>query len=404
MAMQTPDPRAVTLVLCRLDGVVLGALPPLEVEVPWWQEVTAVVEAVRQAHGVDVVILRLLAAEEHRLGAGGPVTYLAEVADDLHVPVLPWPAARDADHPLRAPWARPGGPADDLTWADGVLELAGMPRTSPGVQVRTWNLSSLWRLPTGQGSAWLKVVPSFFAHEGAILSALDDDRVPEVLGTDGARTLLVDVPGVDLYGIGGDRLPGMIDLLVDLQLPWVARVDDLLALGLPDWRREALSGLVETLVERWRDRLPATVVAGLDRLLAGLPERWAQIEACGVPDTLVHGDFHQGNLRSAGPGHLVLLDWGDSGVGHPMLDRAAFLERLSPEDQAVVQGRWDRRWQREVPGCEPDRAARLLEPVGALRQALIYQVFLDGIEPDERIYHAQDPARWLARAAAFADG
>ena len=60
---------------------------------------------------------------------------------------------------------------------------------------------------------------------------------------------------------------------------------------------------------------------------------------------------------------------------------------------------WARRWQREVPGCEPERAAVLLAPIGALRQALIYQVFLDGIEPDERIYHASDPALWLARAA-----
>ena len=31
-------------------------------------------------------------------------------------------------------------------------------------------------------------------------------------------------------------------------------------------------------------------------------------------------------------------------------------------------------------------------------------MFLDGIEPDERIYHAPDPARWLARAAALAGG
>jgi hypothetical protein len=88
-------------------------------------------------------------------------------------------------------------------------------------------------------------------------------------------------------------------------------------------------------------------------------------------------------------------------VGHPMLDEPAFLERLSPADQLVARDVWARRWQREVPGCEPDRAASLLAPIGALRQALIYQAFLDGIEPDERIYHASDPALWLARAAAL---
>jgi hypothetical protein len=148
--------------------------------------------------------------------------------------------------------------------------------------------------------------------------------------------------------------------------------------------------------------VPSTVEAGLDRLVAGLDERWDEIESCGLPDTLVHGDFHQGNLRSAGRDHLVLLDWGDCGIGQPMLDQPAFLERLPEPDRQVAREHWARRWREEVPGCEPDRAAVLLAPVGALRQALIYQVFLDGIEPDERIYHAPDPPVWLARAATLA--
>jgi hypothetical protein len=31
----------------------------------------------------------------------------------------------------------------------------------------------------------------------------------------------------------------------------------------------------------------------------------------------------------------------------------------------------------------------------------MYRMFLDNIEPSERIYHAADPADWLARAAAL---
>jgi hypothetical protein len=403
MATQAPASRVVTLVLCRGDGTVLGALDPFEVEVPWWQEVGAVVDAARQVHGVDVVVLRLLAGEEHRLGAGGPVAYLAEVGEDVEVALRPWDHERDPDEPLRASWARPGGPAADLAWADAALEQAGMRRTAPGVQVRSWNLSSLWRLPTASSTAWLKVVPPFFAHEGAVLTALASDRVPQVLATEGARTLLAEIPGEDLYGVGGALVPSMIDLLVDLQAAWVDRVDELVALGLPDWRRDPLGAALAGLVERWRDALAPAVVARLDRLVAGFPERWAQLDACGLPETLVHGDFHPGNLRSAGPGDLVLLDWGDSGIGHPMLDQPAFLERLSPEDATAAREVWAERWQREVPGCDPDRAAMLLAPVGALRQALIYQVFLDGIEPDERIYHAPDPERWLVRAADLAE-
>jgi hypothetical protein len=41
----------------------------------------------------------------------------------------------------------------------------------------------------------------------------------------------------------------------------------------------------------------------------------------------------------------------------------------------------------------------LLAPIGMLRQAVIYQGFLDGIEPSEYPYHRADPADRLRRAA-----
>ncbi len=101
-------------------------------------------------------------------------------------------------------------------------------------------------------------------------------------------------------------------------------------------------------------------------------------------------------------GRLVLLDWGDCGVGHPLLDQAAFLERLAAPDRDVVRAQWAGLWRAAVPGSSPERAATLLEPVAALRQAVIYDQFLTQIEPDERVYHAGDPADWLRRAAALA--
>ena len=154
---------------------------------------------------------------------------------------------------------------------------------APAVQVRSWNLSSLWRLPTTRGAAWLKVVPPFFAHEGAILAALGADRVPEVLASDGARTLLAEIPGDDLYGVSGELLLSMVDLLVDLQTAWVGRVDDLLEMGLPDWRRDVLTVALTDLVDRWRGRLPEAVEVGLDGLLDGLAARWDHIDDVRAP-------------------------------------------------------------------------------------------------------------------------
>ena len=123
--------------------------------------------------------------------------------------------------------------------------------------------------------------------------------------------------------------------------------------------------------------------------------------ACGLPDTLVHGDFHPGNVRGDGT-TITLLDWGDAGVGHPLLDQPAFLRDLpDPADVAIVRARWTDAWRSVVPGSDPERVAALLEPVAAARQAVIYRRFLDGIEATEQPYHRADVPDWLRRTAAI---
>ena len=241
--MPAPDlpPRQVTLLLCDRDGALLGTLPAFEVTVPWWQEVGDVVAGAREHHGADVTVLRLLPSTAPWPAVGGPVTYLAEVASMPAVRLEPWPdSAGDpmAEHPLRLPYARPGGPALDLAWADGELAAAGRPRTGPAVQVRTWNLSSIWRLPTAAGDAWLKVVPPFFAHEGAMLRRLDPTVVPPLIAADGPRVLLSDVPGDDHWGAPAPVLLRVLRMLVRLQQGWVGLVGELEAVGAPDWRVE----------------------------------------------------------------------------------------------------------------------------------------------------------------------
>jgi hypothetical protein len=130
-------------VLVTSDGSTVGALPPFEVDTPWWQDAEAVVRGARDRLGVAVTILRMLAAE-HPGPPGGAVTYLAEV--DAPVPAQPWRGVID-DHALRLPWADPGGPERDLRWAASELAARGLRPTGRARQVRSWNLSSIWRLP-----------------------------------------------------------------------------------------------------------------------------------------------------------------------------------------------------------------------------------------------------------------
>ena len=75
----------------------------------------------------------------------------------------------------------------------------------------------------------------------------------------------------------------------------------------------------------------------------------------------MHGDFHPGNLRGDGR-HLRLLDWGDSGVGHPLLDETAFCQRLSAADRAIARTAFEQQLAGGRPGVRPHPCSRPARP------------------------------------------
>jgi hypothetical protein len=406
----------VTLVLCSPDGRLLGALPPFDVASPWWPDVEPVVAGAQSRFKVRATVLRVLRTTG-RGPDGGEGVYLAETpdaVDQLEEPDAELRGLARAEHALRQPWARSGGPAADVAWADERLAAAGRPRSGPATQVKSWNLSCVLRLPTVAGAVWCKHVPAFLGHEGAVLDAVgrdDPDLVPEVLArrtdADGTSvTLLADVPGVDQWEAPEPVLATMARRWVGVQARWAVRMPELLALGVPDQRSTALAAAVAALVRRpdVRATLDDPELEAVDAVVAALPDRLVALEACGLPATLVHGDLHPGNWIGDGR-RLVLVDWGDSVVGHPMLDALAFLERVPAGPvrdrvrDVVVQA-----WAQAVPDADPARAMDLVGQVAALRRALVYRRFLDGIEETERDYHEQDVPDMLRLAVATASG
>jgi len=273
------------------------------------------------------------------------------------------------------------------------------------VQVKSWNLSCILRLPTAAGAVWCKSVPSFLAAEGAILALLGgagEALVPRMLATDPRRhtVLLEEVGGGSPRNGSPHRLAAMAHELVALQARWAGRVDELLATGLPDWRTPSLPHLVGELLRRpeVRAQLTDAELAGLDGLAADLPRRLADLAGCGLPDTLVHGDMNPTNWRDD-DARLRLIDWGDCGIGHPAIDLDG-LARSSPDVLPAGYAAWRARY----PRSDALRAAGLVRPVAAMRAALVYQRFLDGVEAAERHYHEAAVAACLRRALAVSAG
>jgi hypothetical protein len=381
--------RSVALVVTS-GGRLLGAMEPFEVETPWWMDVEPIVERVP-----GIAVLRMLEAEPasgHVMG--GRLTYLVEPIDGSAAglgrlgPLHDWAGTLTED-PLRMPWAKPGGPAADLEWAMEQVSASGPPR-----QHRTWNLSAIWSLPTEDGRVWMKCVPPFFSHEPAVIGLLSDRRVPRLLAVDAHRMLMAELPGQEGYFASFEARRTLIDLLIDLQLSTVDRIGELEAAGVPDGRWAALLEAAESVVMR---RAPED--RALRQLIDGADERVAAISECGLPDVLLHGDAHSGNAHigpGADPG--IWFDWGDSRIGHPVLDVGVLL-RPGQAHSAQLIAHWLDGWKRSVPGSDPHRAWELVRPLAVLGGAVVYQGFLDRIEVTERPYHVNDVLPGLARAA-----
>jgi aminoglycoside phosphotransferase (APT) family kinase protein len=142
----------------------------------------------------------------------------------------------------------------------------------------------------------------------------------------------------------------------------------------------------------------------LKPLLDGLDVRLAAVRRCGLPDTLVHEDFHPGNVRNLPGGGCppVILDWGDAFIGHPGIDALRMVDDLDAALARPLLDAWQQHWKASVPGSDPATALNLLRPVAALLHAVVYANFLANIEPSERPYHAADVPDCLNTAAHLA--
>ncbi len=394
------------------DGDYLGPVGPFEVTDPWWSSVGAVTERVAAETGVPVAVVRLVGVTG---GAGcrdGHTVYHVE-ALERPAGAEPRPAGPDVDALLgpaerRAGWATPAGLRAALDWAERALAAAGRPLTGPAEQVRTWNLSGVFRLPTATGTVWLKVInPTFNAVEAeaiALFGAVAPVLVPTVLAADPAhgRVLLDEVPGEDCWGPSAEEVAAVVPGLVAAQAA-LAADGRAVAAGLPDRTPQAVAAAVPGLLDRLAAAAELTEkeLTAARALAAGLPALVEELAACGLPETAVHGDFHPGNWRSDGTGPVV-IDFADSCLGHPVTDGLRPRGYVDEERWAQVAEVWSRAWRERVPGCDPERALELAGPLVHFGQALRYQQFLDHIEDSERPYHEGDPADQVRQALAAA--
>lgn len=372
-----------------------GRLPPFEAKRPWWSEVEATTRHLDEVLGVPTFVLRLVHADNAELGRGGRVVFHVQAAAEPRPGVLdPTPRPDWPDiikpHPLRSTWAEVDGPQRLVDWATGIVGPAR--RT----QYKTWNLSCLIHLPTA--AAWAKATSRFCSVDADIISHVheyDAALAPGVLGVDleNRWSLLAHAPGTDCWEPDAATVQDIVSRWVAVQAAIAGdelRVPSMLPEELPAELDALLAGEVG-------ERLTAAEFAQARVLRDALPGIIRELESAGLPNTLVHGDFHPGNWRSDGT-NRVIVDWADSCLGHPAADLLRLHNWLPEEKRELAIQTWATAWQKHLPGSDPLRALGPMTILIHLLGAVTYQRFLDNIEPSERIYHEDDPTTEIQAA------
>jgi hypothetical protein len=292
-------------------------------------------------------------------------------------------------------WLEPSWRAEAEAWIRERVEVdgaIGQPHVYP------W--STVLRVPTADGPLWFKATtPEVHGFEPRLTSLLGEtrpDRVTELVEIDEDRTWM-------LMRDGGTRLreleppdPGLwetiLPLYAELQIAVTPRVDELLALGVPDERPAGIPAKVAALIDDDR-ALMLGEPEGLtpeqrDELRRRLPELHAlveELEAFAVPDTIQHDDLHDGQVFVK-EGNIRILDWGDSCISHPFhtltvtLRAHAWRHGLEPGSAQLLRLR-DAYLE---PFGAPAAAADVAYRIGTLARALAWHRYLAATAPEER--------------------
>jgi aminoglycoside/choline kinase family phosphotransferase len=425
----------------RVAAVIRGqgpALPECHLSVDWSTPLEVTRKALSAAAGCRVNLLRRLFHRPSAPETGGMSVWLAERYDleEKIGPELEWaplaevidstldPAeARSAietwarevasgdEPPFRQAWTRPGWHAGAEDWIELQLERAGIQPTAIPEQMRSWAISNLMRVATDQGQVYFKAVPPYFACETAAtvgLSGLYPGLVPEVIASDTERgwLLLRGFDGVRLEDVDTrEKYAEAFRLLVRMQVDFINRADAIADWGglvrpvrqlPPDahvFADEALPQ-ISSHVPDW----PADTQSRLRASLPRLRELSNQLRDTGVPETLIHGDWHTNNVHYTDRGPMF-LDWSDAAFTHPFFDLFTMFDFHGldemPDDRAVLLDAYLSAWRQHTPEARLEEAARLAWILAPLYHALSYARIFANVEEADRPMFARDVLRFV---------
>lgn len=322
-------------------------------------------------------------------------------------------------HSGPAAWTQPGWFDVARAWIDTELARLGF-RLSGQIEqphIRPW--STVLRVPTNIGVLYFKATSPATSYEPTLTQALArwrPDCTPDVLATELERGwLLMRSSGVmlrtliDSPGAAERHWERALPLYAELQIELAGRTHELQALGVPDRRLAALPAAFDTLLAD-TDLLRVGLTDGLDQselerlheLKPRILRQCERVSELGVPESLHHDDFHDGNVFFQ-DGRYVFADWAESAVAHPFfslvvaLRSIAYRTEVSEDDPLISRLRdcYLEPWQRYASRAELLELAERTRPLGAFCRALTWAVAVSCLDGTEREEYADAVPGWL---------
>jgi hypothetical protein len=308
-----------------------------------------------------------------------------------------WRAAAEPP-PLRPRWSRPGWHARATGWIADRLGEAGRGRPAEAEMRRLWGISVLMRVASASGDVWFKSVFPHFHHEPAVtalLAGVCPEALPAVIATEPEEGwLLLDAAGAPLRddAHADGAVLASIGLLADIQVATLDLHDRLRSFGCP---ARPLSLLADAL----RDALADAVELGgvtvatdrASRVVAWVDERALWLDRFGLPEVLLHGDFHPGNVLRDG-GDLRIIDWSDAAIAHPVMEIGPWFGEVRPDVRPAGWEAWLQAFERfgDVEKLHPHEQDAYA--LSCAYQVVSYAGILRGLEPANR-YQVTDGFR-----------
>lgn len=413
-------------------------LPCVELQSGFMAYISSISEQIRERYGLSITVLRcirvhaegegearnvyaIFACENHGDDVTPPPdcawTDKASLPDMLGIPspirvaLEAWFAEaenQESISSLRPGWALPGWLDETTEWIHQALSTQGITPTGPVEQLKTWSISCLLRLSTTAGNVYAKAVPSVFATEPRLTAALAKHfpgQTAEVLAVDETRNslLLRELSGKSLRDAEQQEpeagfYTNALRQFSALQFACIGQEERLTEWGC---RNRPLSQLPADITELLTELESPEMrtVYGLteedaNTLIRGVPGKVStlcqELTVFGLPETLLHGDLHGGNVWVTGEGtnrSIVFFDWSDGAIAHPFFDLVTFLPTPDASDEAAMTRYIGNRdayleaWTTYLPQEDLVRAFTVAQKLAPAYHAISYRYIAQATEP-----------------------